>query len=55
MVVCIDIGSHQRAMWAGLAVVCDVGLQDSRKSNLELDAAVLVKIIIKDVLCQVHE
>ena len=51
MVVCIDTGSHQRAVWAGLAVVCDVGLQDSCKSDLELDTAVLVKIIIPNVLC----
>ena len=55
MVVCIDIGSNQRAVWAGLAVACDVRLQRSRKSNLELDAAVLVKVIVLDVICQVHE
>jgi hypothetical protein len=52
MVVCIDIGSYQRAVWAGLAVARDIGLQGSRKSDLELDAGVLEKIIIPNVLCK---
>jgi len=48
----IDIRRDMRSVGARLAIGGNIDLQDSSEPDLELDATVLIEIIVPDVFCK---
>ena len=51
VIVRVDARSYDRAVWRIFALGKRVDLQDTSKTDLELDRSVLVKEVVPDVLC----
>lgn len=49
MVLCVDVFRDSRSEGIGFAILGNVDLQDTSEAYFELDAAILVEIIVPDV------
>lgn len=50
MILGIEIGRYFYAIWSGLVIFCHVNRQDACKTNLEVDASILIEMVVPNIL-----
>ena len=50
MILGVEIGRDFYAIWSGLVIFCHVNRQDACKTDLEVDASILVEMVIPNIL-----
>ena len=50
MILGVDIGCYFYAIWSGIVIFCHVNRQYACKTDLKVDASILVEMVVPNIL-----